>query len=173
MLVFIIAFCSCEKPYREEFQVAISQKVDFEDPKEMNRVKGDAYEGNYYTHCEGKTPFSGGFHCKIPDSLTNCFLRFNVDFQFRKGGRNFGQAVVISMQTPERVVFWHTFDIVNYPAKKNEWAFASDSTQVYMDQSWANADFRVFGYDTYHKSFLDLDNLHITIKKVIVLNNIK
>lgn len=169
-ILIISAVMSCkEKKKENEIATTLcSWKFDFEKPEEFSKSEpSDAYQGKGFTRCGGKiNNFSGGLSYVLPDSLNNCTLRIIVDYYARMANENFGQQFVISIQDPTQVIYWRGFIMGRYSSKVNEWIHITDSTQVDYSSKQNNADIRIFGFNQYKKSFFDIDNLHITIKKI-------
>ena len=166
ILLSFFAITSCQNPYKEKLVTITSRLIDFESNETGSQESNHVFAGKFYTHCDGNNQFSSGFYFPIPDSLNNCFLRICLDFQYRKGGRNFGQQMVASIQHNADILFWNVFDLNKYSQKKDVWIHVSDSTQIFYSSTVSGNEIRVFGYDVDKKSYLDIDNLQVKIKKV-------
>lgn len=171
--ILLITFLlnSCKKKIKEVSTPLYSWNIDFEKPGEQFNIAGaDAFQGKAFTRCGGKiNNFSGGLTFVLPDSVNNCTLRVIVDYYARMVDVNFGQQLVISIQNHVKQLYWRAYNLNRYTSKTDEWVHISDSTQVLYSSDQKNTDIRVFGYNIYKKSFLDIDNLNITIKKIIIL----
>ena len=165
-ILFLALFFSCKQEGTERILNVVNQSIDFETPGAICPNKRKAFGGVCFVSCGNGNEFCPGYTLKLPDTLNNCFLRICVDLECRKGGRNFGQFLVASIQHGAEITYWHPFDINKYSLKKDEWFHVKDSTQVYYTNNFPNNEIRIFGYDVDKKSYLDIDNLNVVIRKV-------
>ncbi len=172
-LFLVIMISSCKKPVHEKLTPIASWNLDFENESAYNRTKGNAHSGNYFSHADKNSPYTGDVIYKLPDSLKKHFVRVCMDVYAKIGGRRFGQSLVVSLQRKGELLYWETFDINTHTFSKEKWVHIVDSSQFFYDiPNSEEVELKVFGFSSYKKSYLDIDDMHVTLKKVERLSDV-
>lgn len=146
----------------------------FENNDVYNKKSEGAISGKYYARVDSTSMYSYGLAYKIHDSLKKNWLRVSVSFLCRLGKKRFGQSVIISAQSNLNSIYWYPIDLSPICFTKDKWFMVSDSVQFYFNPPDTNFyELKVFGFDPYKFSTLDLDDLKVELKKVEYLDEIK
>jgi len=168
-LAVILFSCNRPAPLREEIYPVTELANNFEYPNTRQKKQGDAAEGKQYTHVDTGNAFSAGIVWPIPDSLLNHDIRVIVSGYIRKGQRDGSHALVVSVQNTDTTIFWDIFEADNIIYRNDEWRKFTDSLQVpAFTNKVKGMELRLFGWSPRMLSYLDLDDLKVTIKKVDV-----
>lgn len=171
--IVIVLFTFCYRQIQKEDQKLLKTWfLDFEEPFVFGKKENGAISGRSYAHLDSSMIYSYGLIAPIPDSLKQANLRVGVSFLARLNGKRFGQSLVIAVQNKDKIYYWYSIDLATGNFKKDIWVNVADSTQFYYDiKDTSHYDLKVFGYNSYKFSTLDLDDLKIDLKKIIYLNN--
>jgi hypothetical protein len=170
IILVILAGCNRPKQVKDVLVPLVSLSNNFEDPSVPFRKEGDAAEGKAYTHLQDSAAFSAGVIYVVPDSFLNTDIRIIVSCYMRKGERDVGHALILSMQNADTTIFWEAFEADRVSYKNDVWALMKDSVQI---PSWVNKvrglDLRFYGWSPRMKSYFDIDDLKVNIYKVLTI----
>jgi hypothetical protein len=165
----ILASCA-EEPLEIEKPIELKKiTLTAEDsiPVEPTRIKGIGHTGDYAFRTDSLNQYSAGIVEMLPDSLINSRIRVCVDFWVKSSNPLKGDGLAISYNLKETMMFWKTFDPINYGAKANEWINIKDSVTFNADQFKEPGVFiKLFGFNANQKANMDLDDINVSIKKI-------
>lgn len=170
-LALITVHCNHKKINEKQIPLA-KWSFDFENEEAWNKRTDGAIAGKYYSRVDSLSMYGYGLAIKIPDSLKGKHLRVSVDFLSRLMQKRFGQSLVIAVQNKDKVFYWYAIDLSPLTFKKSKWFVVKDSVQFYYNPTDTNAyELKVFGFNPYKHSMLDIDDLKIDFKEIQYINN--
>lgn len=170
-IIFILASCGLKKP-REQHSPIQNWTFDYENDQAYNKKEDGAVSGKYFVRVDSSSMYSSGLAFKIHDSLKKNWLRVSVSFLCRLGGKRFGQSVIIAAQNNSgNAHYWYSIDLSPLSLRKDKWFVVKDSTQFYYNPKDTNIyELKVFGFNPYKFSSMDLDDLKVNFKKITYLD---
>ncbi len=170
-IFLLLFFCvnACVAPLSERHSIITKIHIDFEDSTvSIKKLEGDAREGKYFSRADEEDQFTGTIVFTIPDSLLGENIRIISDCYLRCGEKYAGHCFVAAVQKKDSLFYWSA--IINaddFNAESNEWTHVTDSTQVPSDKtSVKGSEIRLFGFNGGARSYMDIDNINITLKKI-------
>lgn len=136
-------------------------------PAEPTRVKGIGHTGDYAFRTDSLNQYSAGVVEMLNDTLINSGIRVYVDFWVKTSNPIKGDGMAISFNSKDAMVFWKTYDPIEYGAKANEWINIKDSITFNANQVTQPGMFvKLFGFNANKKAIMDFDDINVTFKKV-------
>jgi len=159
-------FSSCEDAVPPTQNIA-SQFINLEDEIMgfQTRTKGDAYSGVYFSHTDSSNAYSLGYSFNLPDSVKNTNIKVCVSAFVRSGEQNTNGTIAVTLNKADSMIVWKEIYIGNHVATPNQWTIVSDSVLIPKEiTNISPLRLNVFGYYPKGKTYLDIDDLSISIK---------
>lgn len=171
ILVVAISIISCSTPTEVEHSTLISKmSVNNEDTTDgfTKYTEGGAHGGKYYSHTDKVNPYGCGGTFAIPDSLIQKDIRVKVNMWVRQGDFNAKNQFAISLEAPDKtIVKWSEVDTQKHLTEMNKWQNVNDSVTIPADMvNKAGLILKMFAYNPEGTSFMDVDDVDISIYKV-------
>ncbi|MFL5754622.1 MAG: hypothetical protein ACJ76F_14510 [Bacteroidia bacterium] len=159
-------FSSC-KDNSTPVQNIASQFINLEDEVMgfQTRIKGDAYSGVYYSHVDSTNAFSLGYSFYLPDSVKNTNIKVYVNAFIRCGEQNTPGTIAVTLNKADSMIVWKEIYLGNHVTVPNQWTIVTDS--ILLPKEITNISplkLNVFGFYPKGKTFLDIDDMSITVK---------
>ncbi len=165
IFIFTGLLCSCYHKEKETLKTIFMAETNFSDSCTTNKVK--TINDDYFTRVDGKNVFSAGIVYYIPVKMPTTMMRVYVDFDCRKGGEDFGQSLIVSLQKGDSIVEWKKFPLAGMDIGEKVWVHISDSTQfLYKNPFHKPMQVKVFAFDRHKKSYMEMNKLKVVIKEV-------
>jgi hypothetical protein len=168
ILVLTLLSPGCKEPVEERFHLVKQEVLDFEDPSFTEaRLQGDAASGSYYVRVRVGAMYGPAVTLKIPDSILHKSIRICIEADMRKEAEGTGQSMAISVGGGGKTFYWNSLDMDVLIDENKKWVHISDSTEIppWVDIS-PGAELGVFGFNSSLYSYMDYDNLKVTMKTV-------
>lgn len=171
MVLICLLQLGCKTKPKEKHILLYEKSVDFESGDMVYKKKGGAHGGTFYGYCDKQNPFTPAFSYQLPDSIKNCFVRICFDLYAKVIKRRFGQSIVIAIQHKDSMIYWNTTNVNAFTLSKDKWVKVSDSVQFYHQYPFPpGTEIKVFGFNSYEKGELYVDDINIKVKKVTLVN---
>jgi hypothetical protein len=165
----IITLTNCESEKDVE-KVTFLQKIVLNAEDSLDgtiRKKGDAHGGEYYSHTDSIYRYGMGMVFKIDDSLREKDIRVCIDLWARTNKLNSNQSIAVALHDDENLIQWAAFYLDKKMNDANKWIHIKDSLVISGSLiNRSGLEIRIFPYNSPSNSFLDTDDIEITLKKI-------
>jgi hypothetical protein len=167
-MVLLCAFMTaCKIKPKEKIELLSLSHIDFESDEWTVKKKGNAHGGRFFGYCDKSSPYTTALVYELPDSVKGCFIRVSFELYAQIVKRRYGQSIVISVQNKDSLLFWNVTNVNSYTFSKNKWVKVADSIQFYHEKPFPKGtEIKVFGFNTYEKGELYIDDVNVKVKKV-------
>lgn len=168
----ILFFASCKGPLEEVETVTVLQTLSYDAEDTLfdnhSRVQGAGHSGQYGFRTDSTNEYAATAKIDINDSLLNKGIRLVLNFWVRTTNPLKGDGMAVAYQDNNEMVLFSSLDAINYGIKPNEWLYVTDSITIKAENNTKPGRFfKVFSFNPNHKAQVDIDELSITLKKVV------
>ncbi len=166
--VLLIAFfqlivLSCQPVfYTDKFYVVAQINENFNSKPDVLSESGNGYARSDSAHI-----YSQGLEWILPDTLIAKDLRVVFEADMRTGTSHSGHSFIMSIQTADTILQWNGFKVNDYILGDEKWDHLIDSidltTAIAKNRKTA---IRFFAMKNNSPSYVEMDNLHIVIKRI-------
>lgn len=154
---------SCTKPESEKVIILSKTFHGLEDTSILNKTKGDAHAGNYFSRADSTNFYGVGTIYTIPDSLLNKDLYVKLNAWARIGDLSFDKKYAMSLEDSlGNCLHWTCIDLKKHIKETNKWCQVSDSimfSSALIGKS--GLLIKTYSFNPDGKSTLDCDDVEL------------
>lgn len=168
----LIFFVSCNGPLEEIETTTVLSTITLnaEDSvvENYSRSKNNGHSGQFSFRTDSTNEYAATTKIDIHDSLVNSAIRIVLNYWTRTSNPLKGDGVSVAFQDDKEMISFFSFDAINYGIKANEWINIIDSVTISPEMNNKSGRyFKVFGFNPNKKAKVDIDDINITVKKVV------